>query len=517
MFETTKEGSKIVVERQDIITGPGFVSPQSRSSLSQSLSSPPQRESGTPVVKDSMPKAIQPEKKSSASESDTPTSTPKFLSPSIQHMSALVSKSDTPLKEKHSGKQKDGVEKLKSHGTPDRSEKVKDKLKLTTGIKRKHDGNQSKHGRTKKAEKPAPQVPMPPPPVEKETVRVVAASNDLKLPIPSAQKSFSKVISGKPGGNDVITLEVENDVKTGVTSLHKLRCDCSGTLLWEQVFTSKILSVTGTKFFTTVACTDSSLHIFSNTGRKVLPSLVLNSPVSRLTSCRHYLMAITQKGNLFVWNIQKTIAVIRNESLMTIMSGEDNIVRAFITSEGAPTITISNHKSYTYSCDLGCWVLLFDKNNAIHHSSDHHSCTPPVQIDKPGPLASLESSSNRLGMQGGRIFSVDQSLQQTTTMNHLETQMAASLSLLSAFEYKFWLQTYVRYLANEGLETKIREVCDDLLGPVYKSKGSSSWDSCILGMKKRELLQTILPNIGSNLQLQRLFTEYQEQLDAINK
>jgi hypothetical protein len=32
---------------------------------------------------------------------------------------------------------------------------VKDKLKLTTGIKRKHDGNQSKHGRTKKAEKPA--------------------------------------------------------------------------------------------------------------------------------------------------------------------------------------------------------------------------------------------------------------------------------------------------------------------------------------------------------------------------
>jgi hypothetical protein len=30
-------------------------------------------------------------------------------------------------------------------------------------------------------------------------------------------------------------------------------------------------------------------------------------------------------------------------------------------------------------------------------------------------------------MQGGRIFSVDQSLQQTTTMNHLETQMAASL------------------------------------------------------------------------------------------
>lgn len=39
---------------------------------------------------------------------------------------------------------------------------MKEKLKLTTGIKRKHDGNQSKHGRTKKTEKPAPLVHMPP-------------------------------------------------------------------------------------------------------------------------------------------------------------------------------------------------------------------------------------------------------------------------------------------------------------------------------------------------------------------
>lgn len=36
-------------------------------------------------------------------------------------------------------------------------------------------------------------------------------------------------------------------------------------------------------------------------------------------------------------------------------------------------------------------------------------------------------------------------------------------------------------------------------------------------MKKRELLHGILPNIGSNLQLQRLFTEYQEQLETIEK
>ncbi len=33
------------------------------------------------------------------------------------------------------------------------------------------------------------------------------------------------------------------------------------------------------------------------------------------------------------------------------------------------------------------------------------------------------------------------------------------------------------------------------------------------GFQKRSLLQEILPIIGSNLKLQRLYTEYKEQLD----
>ena len=44
-------------------------------------------------------------------------------------------------------------------------------------------------------------------------------------------------------------------------------------------------------------------------------------------------------------------------------------MRAFITSEGAPTIIISNHKSYTYSCDLGCWLDICSKTNNIERSS----------------------------------------------------------------------------------------------------------------------------------------------------
>lgn len=39
--------------------------------------------------------------------------------------------------------------------------------------------------------------------------------------------------------------------------------------------------------------------------------------------------------------------------------------------------------------------------------------------------------------------------------------------------------------------------------------------SCVQGLHKRELLQEVLPVIGENLRFQRLFTEYQDQLEQL--
>jgi protein HIRA/HIR1 len=38
---------------------------------------------------------------------------------------------------------------------------------------------------------------------------------------------------------------------------------------------------------------------------------------------------------------------------------------------------------------------------------------------------------------------------------------------------------------------------------------------CDQGISKREFLKRVLPTIGANLRWQRLYTEYQEQLDMI--
>lgn len=105
-------------------------------------------------------------------------------------------------------------------------------------------------------------------------------------------------------------------------------------------------------------------------------------------------------------------------------------------------------------------------------------------------------------------------VQQETTLAYLENQIAAALMLQSSHEYRHWLLIYARYLVNEGFEYRLRELCKDLLGPVHYSAGSQ-WESTVMGLRKRELLKELLPVIGQNLRFQRLFTEYQEQLDIL--
>lgn len=49
------------------------------------------------------------------------------------------------------------------------------------------------------------------------------------------------------------------------------------------------------------------------------------------------------------------------------------------------------------------------------------------------------------------IFNSDTNIRQIGTLSHLDCQIAASLSLNSSKEYKFWLLSLARYLVQEGM------------------------------------------------------------------
>lgn len=113
------------------------------------------------------------------------------------------------------------------------------------------------------------------------------------------------------------------------------------------------------------------------------------------------------------------------------------------------------------------------------------------------------------------IFQSNPSLQKTGTLSFIDQQLASSFVIGSSKEYRHWLITLAQFLAEEGLESRLRELCQYLLGPPFQGP-DSKWERTILGNKKHELLQEILAIISCNLKLQRFYGEFKQQFDLIS-
>ncbi|OCT56259.1 hypothetical protein XELAEV_18000384mg [Xenopus laevis] len=347
---------------------------------------------------------------------------------------------------------------------------------------------------------------------DKELTCVATSSLTLKLPTPTPQKSFTVQLSSDPS----MYIEVENEVKTvGGNKLSQLKCHREGKE-WEAVLTSRILAAAGSNEVVCVACEKRTLSVFSGSGRRIFPPIILPSPISTLQCTGSYAMALTAAAALSVWDVQNQKVVIKDESLQPLLSGNDMTVsQTLLTKRGIPVLSLSNGKAYCFSPSLSTWSLVSDRQDSLALCADYRNCMPSQDaVMCSGPLAIIQGRASNAGRQAARLFTMPHLVQQETTMAYLENQVAAALMLQSSQEYRHWLLIYARYLVSEGFEQRLREVCQDLLGPVHHSS-DSQWESRILGLRKRELLKELLPLIGQNLRFQRLFTEYQEQLDIL--
>ncbi|XP_037633782.1 protein HIRA [Sebastes umbrosus] len=353
------------------------------------------------------------------------------------------------------------------------------------------------------------------PAAEREPSRVApppAPVAALKLPTPSIKKAFSLQVSMEPS----VFLEVENEVSVVAGSkLSQLRCSRDGRD-WNTLLPSSVVTAAGSSEVLAVACQDRMLSVFSSCGRRLLPAIQLATPVSALHCSAHFVMALTAGATLSVWDVQKQKALVKNESLLTILSGADTTVsQSLLTQQGVPVIGLSNGKSYCFSSSLETWTLIADKGDSMVQCADFRSCLPTHDAPaSSGPLAVMQGRNLNAGRLASRLSSTPHHLQQSMTLAFLENQLASALALQSAQEYRYWLLIYARFLVNEGSEYRLRELCKELLGPVHKS-AATAWEPTTLGLRKRELLREVLPVIVENLRFQRLFTEYQDQLELL--
>uniref|UniRef100_A0A3Q2Z0D4 Protein HIRA n=1 Tax=Hippocampus comes TaxID=109280 RepID=A0A3Q2Z0D4_HIPCM len=314
-----------------------------------------------------------------------------------------------------------------------------------------------------------------------------------------------------------VFLEVENEVTSAAGSrLSQLRCSRDGRE-WNTLLPASVVAAAGSGDVLAVACQDGMLSVFSSCGRRLLPSIQLPSAVSALNCSAHFVMALTAGATLSVWDVYKQKALVKNESLTAILSGSEvTVSQSLLTQQGVPVIGLSNGKSFCFSSSLETWTLIADRGDCLVQCADFRSCLPTQDAAgcSSGPLATLQGRNLNAGRMASRLSAAPHHLQQSMTLAFLENQLAAALALRSAPEYRYWLLIYARFLVNEGSEFRLRELCKELLGPVHKS-AATAWEATTLGLHKRELLQEVLPVIGENLRFQRLFTEYQDQLEQL--
>lgn len=147
----------------------------------------------------------------------------------------------------------------------------------------------------------------------------------------------------------------------------------------------------------------------------------------------------------------------------------------------------------------------------VLRSSTHSAFVPPLPGSSTLPLAYLQATQRptRSAVTSGS------SLGSLCTLSYMERQLAACRALNSRTEYKRWLLGTAKFLVDQGMETRLRVLCDDLLGPTHgRASVKRSWDCTLMGFSKHTLLREVLSVVGSNLNLQRLYTEYSAQLSS---
>ncbi|KAL0390005.1 UNVERIFIED_CONTAM: protein HIRA [Sesamum calycinum] len=172
-------------------------------------------------------------------------------------------------------------------------------------------------------------------------------------------------------------------------------------------------------------------------------------------------------------------------------------------------VVLATRHAYLFDTSLMCWLRVAD--DCFPASNFSSSWT--LGSAHGGELAALQVDVRKfLARKPGWSRVTDDGVQ---TRAHLEAQLASALALNSPNEYRQCLLSYIRFLAREADESRLREVCESFLGPPIgmaepgSEQKTPAWDPFVLHKLLRE---DILPAMASNRKVQRLLNEFMDLL-----
>ncbi|KMT05507.1 hypothetical protein BVRB_7g176310 [Beta vulgaris subsp. vulgaris] len=300
-------------------------------------------------------------------------------------------------------------------------------------------------------------------------------------------------------------------------------CSRGSQTLWSDRISGKVSVLAGNANFWAVGFEDGCLQVYTKCGRRAMPTMMMGS-AAVFADCDECwrLLLVTKKGSLYLWDLFERSCLLQ-DSLESLIAADPNgsskdaatikIISAKLSKSGSPLVVLATRHAFLFDMSLKCWLRVADDC----FPASNFASSWNLGSSQSGELATLQVDVRKfLARKPGWSRVADDGMQ---TRSHLEAQLASALALRSPNEYRQCLMSYVRYLAREADESRLREVCESFLGPptgmggAASSDANSVWDPCVLGLKKHKLLrEDILPALASNRKVQRLLNEFMDLL-----
>ncbi|OWB67553.1 hypothetical protein B5S30_g2914 [[Candida] boidinii] len=243
-------------------------------------------------------------------------------------------------------------------------------------------------------------------------ISIPKIKSNLKFYSPNDEQIYLEVKNGNGHESAPSRIEVLRSNPNSFSSE-----EVSAKQIFVDFVPNRIHLVTGGEgIFWAIATVTGQIIVYSDSGRRLLPPLILGSPLSFLESKGSYLMAITSIGEVYVWNIEEKKSLFAptslypllqpifrnlhhesslnggsaggangstnqssananslsgsNDTLSTsggvvffngdLLTRSENLTMCSITANGIPVITLSNGNGYLFNKQMNSWSLISD-------------------------------------------------------------------------------------------------------------------------------------------------------------
>ncbi|GAA5999728.1 hypothetical protein JCM10207_005881 [Rhodosporidiobolus poonsookiae] len=139
--------------------------------------------------------------------------------------------------------------------------------------------------------------------------------------------------------------------------------------LWVDYLPRYVVRAAGSEQLTAVSLEDGGLVAWSPTGRRLMPTLVLDAPCAFLEAEGSFLLAITALGTLSVYHLSPSIPRPRGlfppQSLAPLLAScatrahpHPQITTSALLPSGVPLVALSTGATFSYDADLCAWTRL---------------------------------------------------------------------------------------------------------------------------------------------------------------